>query len=78
MNFNVYIENTLAERMNSLARETHMSRNAIIRVALKNWVDEHEHQAWPNAVLNFKGDPDFPGFEDHRDDLLPPKDDPFA
>jgi hypothetical protein len=26
---------------------------------------------WPDEILNYQGDPDFPAFESYRDDLLP-------
>ena len=28
---------------------------------------------WPEAVLSYEGMPDFPAFESHRNDLLPPR-----
>lgn len=32
---------------------------------------------WPAAVMNFRGDPDFPAFESYRDELLASHDDPL-
>jgi hypothetical protein len=28
---------------------------------------------WPQVVLNYAGDPEFPAFESARDELLPPR-----
>lgn len=28
---------------------------------------------WPESILSYKGTPDFPAFESHRNDLLPPR-----
>jgi hypothetical protein len=33
---------------------------------------------WPGEILDFKGVPDFPPFESHRDELTPPSEDPLA
>jgi hypothetical protein len=30
-----------------------------------------EPSPWPEAILSYQGDPDFPAFESHRDELLP-------
>ena len=28
---------------------------------------------WPDDILNYQGDPDFPAFESYRAELLPPR-----
>jgi hypothetical protein len=33
---------------------------------------------WPQIVLDYTGDPDFPAFEDGREELAPPVEDPLA
>ena len=34
--------------------------------------------AWPPEILRFQGDPELPAFESYRDELPPPRDDPFS
>lgn len=78
MNINIYLENELAEEINCLVKSTGKSRNAIVREALKEWVAHHTSRTWSKAILNFKGCPDIPPFEATRDELILPKEDPFA
>ena len=78
MNINVYLEDSLAKSLNQSAKQLGSSRNAIIREALKEWIQQHEVRKWSMAVLNFQGVKELPGFESYRDDLLPPKEDPLA
>lgn len=78
MNINVYLEDSLAKSLNQSAKQLGSSRNAIIREALKEWIQQHEIRKWSATVLNFQGAKELPSFESHRDDLLPPKEDPLA
>jgi hypothetical protein len=77
MNINIYLEDTLAQSLNYFVKETGQSRNAIIREAVKEYIIAHQEQKWPDSVLKYKGTKGITPFESHRDDLLPPKEDPF-
>ena len=44
---------------------------------MKEWIVHHKVKKWPASILNYKGTREFPPFESHRDDLLPPKEDLF-
>lgn len=75
MNFNIYIEDELAEMVMSIAQDQGIKRNALIRRALADWVDNyHKHSGWSDTVLDFDGVKDMPPFESYRSDLLAPKD----
>lgn len=80
MNINVYIEETLSDQLNFYSKNLHKSRNAIIREAIKEWLDHHQKQlqSWPDSILKFKGISDTLAFESLRDELLPPLEDPFV
>ncbi|MFN7096239.1 MAG: ribbon-helix-helix domain-containing protein [Gammaproteobacteria bacterium] len=78
MNVNVYIDESLNNRLSLLIKESGKTRNAIIRDALKDWVERHEHRQWSSAILKFKGIKNAPRFEEHRAELLPLKEDPLA
>lgn len=78
MNINIYIEDSLGNYLNQYAKQNGKSRNALIREAVKEWVAHHGTKQWPVSVLNFSGVKDMPAFESYRDELLSPKEDPFA
>ena len=78
MNINIYIEDSLGNYLNQYAKQIGKSRNSLIREAVKEWVVHHGIKQWPTSVLEFSGIGDAPTFESYRDELLPPKEDPFA
>ena len=69
MNVNIYVEDDLGREINQMAQLLGKSRNAIIREALKEWVDHHASREWPAIVKNYAGIKDFPRFEDYRNEL---------
>lgn len=77
MNFNVYIDETTVERLNTLARETGTTRNALIREAVAHHLDRRALPGWPEEVMKFQGEPSAPAFELTRGGLRSPKKDPF-
>lgn len=78
MNFNIYIDDQLGERLTEVARASQQSRNALIREAISMWLKVNEKSQWPDEIMQFQGIKDFPSFESHRDDLKMTQDDPFA
>ena len=77
MNISIYLEAPLATKTQQYAEKMGMTRNALIREAVKVWIIQHEVSAWPESVLNFQGVADFPSFEEGRDDFVAPIEDPF-
>ena len=78
MNFNVYLDDDLGSRLVEAAKESHKSRNGLIREAIDQWLKTKETTEWPDEILQFTGINDFPSFESHRTGLGTVKDDPFA
>lgn len=80
MNFNLYLDDLLVKELDSTAQRLGESRSGLIRRAVREWLDKKElgEPTWPRAVLEWKGVPDFAGFERHRDELLPPTEQPLA
>lgn len=78
MNINIYLQAELLELIDRLARETGRSRSALIREALEAWLSRRSASAWPAAVREWKGDPDFAPFESGRADASSRPDDPFV
>lgn len=51
------------------------NRNEIDQQIIGNEANATE---WPDIVLNFKGEPDFPPFESARSQLVAPAEDPLS
>jgi hypothetical protein len=74
MNINIDVEDILGKQLDDLSKGLGKTRNALIREAVKEWIELHSHNSnWPESVLNFKGMPNLAPFESHRDELLQPK-----
>ncbi|MFI4957278.1 MAG: ribbon-helix-helix domain-containing protein [Gammaproteobacteria bacterium] len=77
MNLNIYLEDALAKQVAMQAKLLGETRNAIIRLAIREFLAHHQATQWPHAVQTFLGMPSFPSFEDYRSELKSPKEDPF-
>jgi len=77
MNISIYLEQSLANKTQQCAIKMGITRNMIIRKALKAWLMQHDASAWPESVQSFTGIANFPRFESDRDDLLSPREDAF-
>lgn len=78
MNFNVYLDERTAQRLALYAKRRRMTRNAIIREAVADWIGRNGESKWPERVMAARGEPKFAPFESHRDELKSATDDPFA
>lgn len=78
MHFNIYLDDITGQQLKQLAQESGQSRNALIRQAINQWLEQQSKPQWPKAVMNFKGLGDTPAFESHRNDLAAPNEDPLA
>jgi len=66
MNISTYLPGELLEAIDHLAKQQHASRSAIIREAIESHLARYRAGAWPDAVMDWRGDPDFPPFEATR------------
>jgi predicted transcriptional regulator len=79
MNFNVYLDSTLGEALQRLARRRKTTRNALIRKAVEDLVTkEARSPSWSKQVLEWRGEPAFEPFESRRRELGEPAADPLA
>ena len=79
MNFNIYLNSTLGEALNRLAKRRKTTRNALIRQAVEDLVvKESQSPYWSSEVLRWEGDSSFEPFEAHRSQLRAPAKDPLA
>lgn len=75
MNFNLYLEDELAQKLQALSRSTGKSRNALIREAVQLLMTQQEQSQWSSTILEFQGLSDGIAFESYREELLPPRED---
>jgi metal-responsive CopG/Arc/MetJ family transcriptional regulator len=75
MNFNLYLEEELAQKLRALSRSTGKSRNALIREAVQLLITKKQKAQWSPTILNIQGVSDSTDFETYREELLPPKED---
>ena len=78
MNISTYLPAELLEAVDQLARERHVSRSAVIREAVESHLARYRGGAWPEPVMSWPGDPEFPRFEASRSDDDQAARDPFA
>ena len=77
MNINIYLEDDLGKEITKQAKVLHKSRNSVVRAALQKWLAERVVTQWPECVLQFTGDTDFPTFENYRSELTGLQEDPL-
>lgn len=78
MNINIYLEDSIAKSLNQTVKQMGVTRNAIIREAIKEWIEHHGTKKWPASILHYQGIQGAPAFESLREELLPPSEDPLA
>lgn len=78
MHFNIYIDDKTGTQITALAKNIGKPRNALIREAITEWLQRQQKPKWPPEVMAFTGIENFIGFESHRSDLVPPRQDSLA
>jgi hypothetical protein len=78
VSFHVYVEPELQDKLDALCKKTGRKRNALVREALRDYVEKQAVSAWPPSFFDFKADQSFPRFESLRDDLAPDRDNIFG
>jgi len=53
MNFNVYLNREIGEKVTLASKTMHCSRNSIINVALEEWLGKHLKKQWPPGFFDF-------------------------
>ena len=78
MHFNIYLDEDTAKRLKEATENSHETRNATIRKAIRYWLDQSQVRQWPAEIIKYKGIEDFPAFESNRQELLDANEDPLA
>jgi predicted transcriptional regulator len=76
MTFSIHLDQPTAEALAHAVHETGLTRNALIREAVRQWLARTQHAEWPDVVRRFKGHANAERFEASRADLRDPRD-PF-
>ena len=67
MHINLYLDDQTGMRLQALAARRGESRNALIRQALKEWIELHSDKAgWPPEIMAFGGMSEIEPFESTR------------
>lgn len=74
MNFNVYLDDELGQKVENLCQLTGKKRNTLIREALVAWLSRYPLSEWPKSIQEFKGDEQIVPFESERNQLNEPTD----
>ena len=77
MNFNIYLDKGLSQKLSYVCETTHKRRNAIIREALELYIRQLTQRTWPPSILNFQGLEGIEPFEATRKELGPDQRTPF-
>ena len=75
MNFSIYINDELGQKLQEIAKREHISRNNLINEAIARLIEEREASTWSKEVLNWSGCPEFE--IGSRYDLSTPKEEIF-
>jgi hypothetical protein len=74
----LHLNNELSSQVKSIAKYNGKSIDTFILKVLENYVSNIENKIWKQEIINFQGVPDLIPFENYRNELLEPKDDPFV
>ena len=55
------------------AAQSNIPLQTLVLQAIRQLIQAKPIAQWPDEILNYQGDPDFPAFESYRDELLPPR-----
>jgi predicted transcriptional regulator len=78
MNFNIYLDEPTGKRLARAATRVRKSRKAVIREAVRGWLERVDTPAWPEVVMRYEGADAGESFESHRSRLRPPPNDPLV
>ncbi len=78
MNFSIHIDNQIVEALNHLVVQSGQTRNALINKAIRRLLEQEQRSKWPEEVRRLAGSlKGLRPFEDYRDELKPPTEEPL-
>lgn len=78
MSFHVYVEPELERKIDALCKLTGRKRNAIVREALREYLNRQISNTWPDEVFDFKPNNKLIRFESLRSEFPPEREDIFS
>jgi hypothetical protein len=78
MNVTSYLPDELVQAVDQIARQNHSSRSAVVKEALEHYLKRFRVGSWPDEILAWRGDPEFPPFESVRGQEQRSHADPFG
>ncbi|HXF29242.1 MAG TPA: hypothetical protein VN457_05280 [Chlamydiales bacterium] len=63
MNFSVYVNKALGQKINKFVKELDTTRNTIFREAIELWIAQHQKSKWPPGFFDFTAVKDLPDFK---------------
>lgn len=73
MNISIYLPDTLKAQIDSYAKSKGISKNAAIRQAIEQLLQQEQASFWGTWINNLAGDPTLDSFESYRDELKEPR-----
>lgn len=70
MKINVFLPQKLFSQLSHVAEQLHLSKNAIIREALEEWLAHHYAKSvWPSHFFDFQAVKETPDFSSYRREI---------
>jgi hypothetical protein len=75
MQVTINLPQDLGQNLIQQAKQLNIPLETLILQSLNQLtqVKQSNTAGWPDIILAFNGEPDFPAFESYRDELLPPR-----
>ena len=79
MPVSIHLDDETLKELDSVAKDSGLSRSSIIKDAVRQWLERRGRSDWNDLLQTLAGSmEDFDGFESNRDDLLDPNDNPLG
>lgn len=79
MPVSIHLDDETLKELDSVAKDSGLSRSSIIKDAVRQWLERRGRSDWNDLLQTLAGSmEDFDGFESNRDDLLEPNDNPLG
>lgn len=73
MHITIDLPQDLEQHLIQQAKQSNISLQTLVLQALHQFIQTQTKPVyqWPDSILNYPGDPEFPAFESYRNELLP-------
>jgi len=79
MPVSIHLDDQTLKELDSVAKDSGLSRSSIIKDAVRQWLERRGRSDWNDLLQTLAGSmEDFDGFESNRDDLSEPNDNPLG